>query len=444
MPIFAQNQPLNTVTMEKEVKYYGEWQEGSVILEKLTGPIGNGRVEFPNGDSFEGLFHLSFACISGPCYAACGKYTFADGSYIEHAWINTSEDLSKFGLKGVYEVKNADGSARSITSFYINKHGIELLASDPAEAIEWHNGKEVQRYGVNGYSLERVDEDRCILNVSLSNDVSVKMTGGRLNKNKYDRYYFETHLEGRIYYPDGSSYSSINYNICNLKPYDGWGTTHYANGKCRSEKYEGYNLNYAYEEKWDETAMVKKELPNPIHPYDCCQAETWSTYIRYSKGGEYSGDTVDGLPHGKGVLTFYDGRRYEGEFANGRCNGVVVYSVEGSDIHEERVWENGKIKDGQCNITLRYEWKSVEWSIGGKSDKTTREGTFTPRLGESIDIEGFRYIKVYEIKEDELLIGSCPLHRGESISFENEVEDDEASDGTVWSGTDYYIQIFWD
>lgn len=430
--------------MEEKVKYYGEWQEGSKILQKLSGPIGDGRVEFPNGDSFEGIFYLSFACINGPCYAACGKYTFADGSYIEHAWINTSEDLSKFGLKGVYEVKNADGSARSITSFYINKHGIELLASDPAEAIEWHNGKEVQRYGVNGYSLERTDEDRCILNVTLQNGISVKMTGGRLNKNKYDSYYFETHLEGRIYYPDGSSFSSINYNICNLKPYDGWGTTHFANGKCRSEKYESYNLNYAYEEKWDETAMVKKELPNLIHPYDCCQAETWSTYIRYSKGGEYSGDTVDGLPHGKGVLTFYDGRRYEGEFANGRCNGVVVYSVEGSDIHEERVWENGKIKDGQCNITLRYEWKSVEWSIGGKSDKTTREGTFTPLLGESIDVEGFRYIKVYEIKEDELLIGSCPLHRGESISFENEVEDDEASDGTVWSGTDYYIQIFWD
>ena len=78
--------------MEEKVKYYGEWQEGSVILEKLSGPIGNGRVEFPNGDSFEGVFHLSFACISGPCYAACGKYTFADGSYIEHAWINKGQD----------------------------------------------------------------------------------------------------------------------------------------------------------------------------------------------------------------------------------------------------------------------------------------------------------------------------------------------------------------
>ena len=430
--------------MENEVKYYGEWQEGSVILEKLTGPIGDGCVEFPNGDSFEGVFYLSFACISGPCYAACGKYTFADGSYIDHAWINTSKELSHFGLKGVYEIKNADGSARSITSFHINKHGIELLLSNPAEAIEWYDGKEVQRYGVNNYSLERVDEDRCILDVSLSNGISVRMTGGRLNKNKYDRYYFETYLEGRIYYPDGNSFSSINYNICNLKPYDGWGTMHFANGKCRSEKYEGYNLNYAYEAKWDETAMVVKVLPYPIHPEDFCEAETWNTHIRYCKGGEYNGDTVDGMPHGKGVLTFYDGRRYEGEFANGRCNGIVVYSVEDAGIREERVWENGKIQDGQCNITLRYTWKSKEWSIGGKSDKTTREGTFVPQMGESIGLEGFRYLKIYNIKEEEITIGSCQLHKGESLYFENEVEDDEASDGTVWSGTDYSITIYWD
>ena len=96
--------------MKKAVKYIGKWQEKSVILEKLEGPIGEGRVEFPNGDTFEGYFHLSFAHIQGPCYVADGKYTFADGKYIENAWINTSDDLTKFGLKGVYEVRNVDGS----------------------------------------------------------------------------------------------------------------------------------------------------------------------------------------------------------------------------------------------------------------------------------------------------------------------------------------------
>ena len=60
--------------MDEAVKYIGKWQEKSVILEKLEGPIGEGRVEFPNGDTFEGCFHLSFAQIQGPCYVADGKY----------------------------------------------------------------------------------------------------------------------------------------------------------------------------------------------------------------------------------------------------------------------------------------------------------------------------------------------------------------------------------
>ena len=260
--------------MEKEVKYYGEWQSGSTILQKLSGPIGDGRVEFPGGDKFEGVFYLSFANLSGPCYAACGKYTFADGSYIERAWINTSENISNFGLKGVYEVKNPDGSVRSITSYLFNvRHGIELLLNEPTEAIEWYNGKEVQRYEVNDYTLERIDEDRLALRVSLSNNISIKMIGGRLLSNKYGNSYFDTYLEGCVYSTNGDSFSSINYNICNLKPYNGWCTMHFANGKYRSEEYKNYDLKYAGEEKWDETAMQKKQLPHPIHPDKNCEAK---------------------------------------------------------------------------------------------------------------------------------------------------------------------------
>lgn len=47
--------------MKDAVKYIGKWQQKSVILEKLEGPIGEGSVEFPCGAKFEGCFHLSFA-----------------------------------------------------------------------------------------------------------------------------------------------------------------------------------------------------------------------------------------------------------------------------------------------------------------------------------------------------------------------------------------------
>lgn len=431
--------------MDDKVKYYGEWQSGSIILQKLCGPKGDGRVEFPNGDIFEGVFYLSFANISGPCYVACGKYTFADGSYIERAWIDTSENLSKFGLKGVYEIMNVNGTLRSITSFLLNiRHGIELIPGDKPEAIEWYNGKEIERYYVNDYSLERIDKDRITLKVSLSNNISAKMIGGRLLINKYENSYFDTYLEGCIYYPDGNFFSSINYCICNLKPYEGFAVMHFANGKCRTEEYKEYNLVKAYDENWDEAAMVKKQIPNPLHPADNCQAETWNNHIKYDFGGEYNGETVDGLPAGRGVLSFYDGRCYEGEFSDGRCNGVIVYSVEGRDIRRESVWKNGEMINNLADITLSYKWNSEEWSIGGKSDKSTKEGIFVPRLGESIDIEGFSYLKVYDISEDKIVIGSCSLRKGERLSFSNEVEGHEGSDGTVWNGTDYSIEIHWD
>ena len=125
--------------MDEAVKYIGEWQSKSVILEKLEGPTGEGRVEFPNGDSFEGYFYLHFARIQGPCYVAQGKYTFADGKYIENAWINTSSDLTMFGLKGVFEVRNADGSGTAFydTARYAAPRGNYQVMED-ARGSQWY------------------------------------------------------------------------------------------------------------------------------------------------------------------------------------------------------------------------------------------------------------------------------------------------------------------
>ena len=46
-------------------KYYGEWQKGSTIMQKLEGPKGEGAIDYPNGDRFEGCFHLNF-CLPPP------------------------------------------------------------------------------------------------------------------------------------------------------------------------------------------------------------------------------------------------------------------------------------------------------------------------------------------------------------------------------------------
>ena len=87
---------------------------------------------YPNGDHFKGVFHLSYASINGPAYAAEGRYTFADGSYIEHAWINTSKDKKPewWGLHGVFRIKHPSGDTPDSIAMFLHggrRYGFELF-----------------------------------------------------------------------------------------------------------------------------------------------------------------------------------------------------------------------------------------------------------------------------------------------------------------------------
>ena len=431
--------------MKKAVKYIGEWQEKSVILEKLEGPIGEGRVEFPNGDTFEGYFHLSFAQIQGPCYVADGKYTFADGKYIENAWINTSADLTKFGLKGVYEVRNVDGSLASITSFWFDRHGIEVLLAPKIEVVEWYDGEEQGRYDVNNYTLNAIDKDRRELVVELVNGMSITMVGGRLQPNKYEKYIYENYLMGKVAYDNGEIYESINYNIRNLQPYDGVGTRILPNATKRDEYYKGYDLDCIKNECWDKSRAEKMTLPNPINPQDELVAHVWSNHIEYGYQGNmiYDGDVVDGMPHGQGVLkdvrsqAFIDGKMcntwrftYEGAFERGRCHGRVVFTDSEEEITHEGKWENG-LSVGVTPVTLRYEWKRI---LEGEVD--IRTGTIEiGGVGMKCPFDGFEYIRLLEVSASQIVFTVCePLRPGGSMSLENELTYD----------LKYSLNLYWD
>ena len=123
----------------KDPIYKGGWQFKDVILEKLGGPKGEGEVVFPNGDRFRGYFHLNFAHIDGPAYAADGRYDFADGSFIEKAWIDFSSDGTFFALHGQFLVHHPDGPD-SIAMFIRNKrYGFELVLDEKAPyVVEWY------------------------------------------------------------------------------------------------------------------------------------------------------------------------------------------------------------------------------------------------------------------------------------------------------------------
>ena len=76
--------------------YRGGWQFADVIRQELEGPIGEGQVTYPNGDFFKGWFNLSYQSIHNKAYTAHGRYTFADGAYIDEAWIETGTNNSPF------------------------------------------------------------------------------------------------------------------------------------------------------------------------------------------------------------------------------------------------------------------------------------------------------------------------------------------------------------
>ncbi|MBQ8565424.1 MAG: hypothetical protein IJ442_06305 [Bacteroidaceae bacterium] len=431
--------------MKDAVKYIGEWQQKSVILEKLEGPIGEGSVEFPCGDKFEGYFHLSFANIQGPCYVADGKYTFADGKYIENAWINTSENLTMFGLEGVYEVRNADGSLVSITSFWLNKrHGIEILVGSTVEAVEWYLGEEQKHYEVKNYTLNAIDECRRELVVELANGISVTMVGGRLVPNKYENYVYDNYLMAKVVYDNGDVYESINYGIRNLQPYGRCGTRRCADGMMRVEYYKGYELERIEREAWDRSRVEEKQIPNPINPEELITAYVWSNHIEYidDLNMKYDGDVVDGMPHGQGVLSdmrsqaYIDGKlgyswrfTYEGTFEHGRCHGRIVFTDHEKNTTQECEWNNG-LSVSAIPVTLRYEWERI---LEGEFD--IRTGTVEMGVGMRCPFDGFNYVRLLKVSASQIVFNVCePLCPGGSISLENELTYDLA----------YNLKLTWD
>lgn len=430
--------------MKEPVKYFGEWQKRSVVSEKLEGPIGEGRVEFPNGDTFEGYFHLHFASIQGPCYVADGKYTFADGKYIDNAWIDTSEDLTQFGLKGVYEVHNADGSLASITSFFHERHGIEVVTAPAAEAVEWYHGKEQKRYEIDRYALNAIDGNCRELVVELATGETIIMVSGRYRLNNYDNQVYENYLSGIIAFTNGEVFTSVNYAIRNLQPYDGVGTRTLPDCKIRDEYYKGYDLMCIKNESWDAAKAEVKNIPDPLHPENCVKARVWSNHIEYDSHCHmvYDGDIVDGMPHGQGVLSdmksqaYINGTlshtwrlTYKGTFEHGRCHGSIVFADHEKNTTQECEWQNG-MSVGIAPVVLRFEWQRI---LEGEFD--IRTGTVEMGIGMKLPLEGFEYVCLLEASASQLSFNVCqPLRPGDSMSLENELTYDLR----------YSLNLYWD
>lgn len=445
----------NTLIMIKIQKfsktYCGGWQHGDTIRQELKGPIGEGSVDYDNGDKFSGYFHLSYAHINGPCYAADGKYTFADGSFIEKAWIVTSSDIEVMDLLGVFRVKHPDGPD-SIALFHRNKrYGLELFLAEKPYAIEWYANEKLRELEVASYDIKQLDEDRLTLTIDLPDGTRVIQRGGKLELNNYDRMVFDPSVDGDIYYPDGSSYSHWGWGLKYLKPFSGWGTIHQTNGKSVEQHWENGELVESKPEKWDYRGSTRVMLPDPFTADSTMDAFVWNGHIKYHNKWVYDGEIADNMPNGKGVLVGDDigtrGRRYEGEFKDGFCHGKGVYTF--GDIRQEGEWTNGVFQNPDAPAqapTLHFKWFHNEWSMGGRDDNEDKKWNTEAKPGK-LEIQGFYGIKIESIGQDEIFFADydriISLKKGEEIHFHNSIDGYEDHDGCVWDGDEYDLIISW-
>lgn len=439
--------------LDTKIIYKGGWQWGDTIRQELKGPIGDGEVFYPNGDHFKGAFHLSYASINGPAYAAEGRYTFADGSYIEHAWIHTSKDKKPewWGLHGVYRIHHPQGTDNpdSIAMFLHGgrRYGFELvLGQNKPWVKEWYAGDSVVRYTgpddpfqyeVVDYELdeEKAEQGFTTLRLALkdgNNTYKVEQRGGRYEINKYDQQIYEPSTRVTVWLPNGDSLEHSGDDVKDFKPYDGYVEVHRAKtAQCRTEHWEKGKLVDDREWRRDNLFSKKVTLPNPTGIGGEMLANVWADgHISYNYGEwVYDGEVKNDRPDGQGVLVgndYHGRRRYEGLFTDGQ------YAEE--ETFTGKVMLHAKSGHKHWSVYNDGEWKNEEYDMEAK-------------LG-TLNIDGFWNYEITKITQEAI-----------TISFYNEtytltpdnplnlplstIEGHEYSDGCVYDGDAYSLELTW-
>ncbi|MDY5005671.1 MAG: hypothetical protein SPF12_04800 [Prevotella sp.] len=427
----------------KKILYIGSWQWPNTIRQELEGPIGQGEVKYPNGDCFKGYFHLSYACINGPAYAAEGRYEFADGSYIEKAWITTDNDYNPdhWGLNGVFRVHHP-GGYDSIAMFIRGKrYGFELGLPESKYSnpwvSEWFEGDEIIRYSgpnerekieVTDYEIDETSKKGCMtLRLTLGNGCRVEQQGGRYETNQYDNDIYHPDTHSIIHLPNGDILDHNGSCVREYKPYDGYVNVFSATkGKSRIEHWEKGKMKSHEDWKYDRCFINSVELPNPTGADGTMTAYVWKDgHIEYkNKEWVYDGEVSCNRPHGKGVLqgdAYHQNRRLEGEFANG------VYVSDEKNLDGEITLH---VKSGHSNGgPWEYEEKDI----------VARRGT--------LKIDGFWNYEITSIKSDCITIEfykeKYEVRPGKPLLLYKEIEGREWSDGCVYESDEYNLELTW-
>ena len=143
----------------------------------------------------------------------------------------------------------------------------------------------------------------------------------------------------------------------------------------------------------------------------------------------YDGEVKDNRPNGRGVLVGdrrHGERRYEGLFSNG------VY------VNDEEAF------DGK--ITLHVKSGHSHWSISGGGDWKYEEEDIVAKRG-PLNLDGFWNYEITSIKQDCITIEfyekKYEVRPGQSLHLSNEIEGREWSDGCVYDGDNYSLELTW-
>ncbi|MBP5527768.1 MAG: hypothetical protein J6X79_04855 [Bacteroidales bacterium] len=427
--------------------YHGDWQEGSVIQQRLEGPVGNGSIDYPNGDRFEGYFHLSFAHINGPAFMASGNYTFANDDRIENCWIDGNDRLC-----GVYETLHTDGT-RSIAMWCCGERvGMEVMV-DNNTCDYRERGFLVNTYsGSDQFSYTYTPDSHGF------NRLEVTLHNGMRIVQQYSDNNNEPGLFCKIYYPDGDWMEYRGSGILkDYRPWDGWFIYHRsADGMKKSDIWEEGAPQEKYDyNRWKHDDEGARRIPVECDPYGRPYGRDillWPDgHTQWGYGFYYEGGQKDGLPEGRGV--FYDdcGRRYEGEFHEGLCHGEGTYTFERAGITQSGRWERGRFL-GSCQpaaaIMLKVCWSHDHCSPSGTFADGDEEWTIEAKAG-TLDLPEYTCGITIEAIEPERIIvtsyGTDPreLTPGKTVRYFREEEGREWSDGCVYESDEYSIAITW-
>jgi len=197
-------------------------------------------------------------------------------------------------------------------------------------------------------------------------------------------------------------------------------------------------------------------LPEPFGKGEN-RALVWQDgHIVYVSGDwVYDGEVENDRPEGHGVLTSdsfcTEGQRYEGEFHEGLAHGQGVFENSKAGIRQEGTFVKGRYQEPNAvdgPIMLHANYGHSRWSISSSGKWKYEESDFEAKL-DRLPFPGFGDINIARIEKDCITLTDYngnvkELHPGESLHYSAEIEGREWSDGCVYDGDDYSLELTWE